>query len=84
MGNHTKPSVFADYTKKIKEIAAEGKCAICDTTIGPWAVCGVKSSMSDTGVVTVDSDNAVLKCKKCHLNNIIPLALPARKAKRGY
>lgn len=84
VGNHKKPSVFADYLKRIKEIAELSKCAVCETTTGPWAVCGVKSSMSDTGVVTIDSDNAVLKCRKCHLNNIIPLALPARKAKHGY
>jgi hypothetical protein len=74
----SKQSSFGVYKKAIAEISANGACKHCRTSIGPWAVRGVRVSIMADGETMVHTNDAELWCKQCHLVGIAPLGAPAR------
>ena len=72
--NHLYP-----YRDAVKQMIKRGVCSQCGTTDGPWDVRGV--TVKD---YEADTSKARLWCEQCHLTDLSPYALKARKDQRGY
>lgn len=62
----------------IMKIAARGTCSCCGNNVGPWVIRGFDVSADEQGTLHINSEQATLWCRACHLTDLTPIAAAAR------
>ena len=71
-------SAAISYTKIADKLKKNAVCVLCETTVGPWSVLGIKTFI-ENGTVEANGSQAKLFCRDCHLKQASTTAL-----KSGY